>query len=225
MHRKALPILEQGAREHPDQALYRTSVGNCLGNIGGVAMQRGAYEDALRWLDRAIQTLESILRITPNHAYTRSSSPARTSGGPRRTTGWATLGRRWRIWDGQRSWTRGIRATRSGRSCALVLAQMGDRAGALAEVAGVEEQSDDGGALYTAAALHALLAAQPADDAEDHADRAMSLLARARATGLLELPANLEEFSRDRDLDPLRPRPDFRAFAADLAFPANPFGP
>jgi hypothetical protein len=47
----------------------------------------------------------------------------------------------------------------------------------------------------------------------------MDLLRRAVAMGISD-PAQLR---RDSDLDPLRPRADFRALLLDLDFPANPF--
>jgi tetratricopeptide (TPR) repeat protein len=225
LHRKALRILEQGVREHPDQVYYRTTMGNCLVNIGDDARHQGAYEEALRWLDRAIHTLGSILRTNPQHAYTRrhlsSAYQVRAVIFQQRgeyQQAIEDLGRAAELDEGVSR--DGIRSHR-----ALVLGRMGDRVGALAEIADVVEKSNDGEALYNAAALHASLAAGPADDAEDHAVDAMSLLDRARATGFFEVPANLKEFCRDRDLDSLRSRPGFQAFAADLTFPADPFAP
>jgi serine/threonine-protein kinase len=54
----------------------------------------------------------------------------------------------------------------------------------------------------------------------ERADRAMETLRRAIAQGYT-FPAII---SRDADLDPLRPRPDFQLLMMDLAMPADPFG-
>jgi serine/threonine-protein kinase len=225
LHRKALRIFEQGVRAHPDQILYQTYLGNCLNNIGTDAEQRGAYEDALQWLDRGIHTLESVLRTTPRHGYTRNylSFGYRSRAAIHYQLG----GYQQAIADLQQAADvdegNSHDAIRSLR--ALVLGRMGERARALAEIAEVAEKSNDGGALGYAAALHAFLSAHPASDAEDHADQAMSLLVRARATGLFELPVNLKALLHDRDYDPLRSRQDFQALLADLTFPTDPFAP
>jgi hypothetical protein len=53
----------------------------------------------------------------------------------------------------------------------------------------------------------------------ERADRAMEALRRAVAQGYT-FPAII---TRDIDLDPLRPRPDFQLLMMDLAMPADPF--
>jgi eukaryotic-like serine/threonine-protein kinase len=54
---------------------------------------------------------------------------------------------------------------------------------------------------------------------ESHAERSITALRRAVASGFVP-PSWV---SRDRDLDPLRSRDDFRALLMDLTFPAQPF--
>jgi hypothetical protein len=48
-------------------------------------------------------------------------------------------------------------------------------------------------------------------------------LGQAREAGFFRDPAMVGQPDEDTDLDPLRARPDFRAFRTDLAFPADPF--
>jgi hypothetical protein len=48
-------------------------------------------------------------------------------------------------------------------------------------------------------------------------------LGQARAAGFFPDPSHVALLERDPDLDPIRSRPDFRAFLLDLAFPADPF--
>lgn len=58
--------------------------------------------------------------------------------------------------------------------------------------------------------------------AEGHAAAAVALLLRLHAAGYFGQPANAAELTRDPDLDPLRPRPDFRRLLADVARGPNP---
>ena len=58
--------------------------------------------------------------------------------------------------------------------------------------------------------------------AQRYADLAMASLGQCRLAGFLRLPMNVKQLERDRDLNPLRPRPDFQAMMLDLAFPADP---
>jgi tetratricopeptide (TPR) repeat protein len=63
--------------------------------------------------------------------------------------------------------------------------------------------------------------AAPAREARirNYNDRAIDLLRKAVATGFRDA----KHFAQDRDLDPLRNRPDFQLLMMDVAFPAQPF--
>jgi hypothetical protein len=52
--------------------------------------------------------------------------------------------------------------------------------------------------------------------AEEYAVRAVQQLAKLRAAGFFAAPHNLEKLKTDRDLDPLRGRPDFQRLLAQL---------
>jgi len=56
-------------------------------------------------------------------------------------------------------------------------------------------------------------------------DRALELLAKARAVGEFKGPIRLDEIRRETLLDPLRTDPRFQLLMMDLAFPDNPFRP
>jgi hypothetical protein len=58
-----------------------------------------------------------------------------------------------------------------------------------------------------------------AEERPSEADRAMTLLHQAVATGYY----NAEQYRTEDALDPLRNRPDFRLLMLDLAMPAEPF--
>jgi len=60
-----------------------------------------------------------------------------------------------------------------------------------------------------------------ADEARPEGDRAMMMLRRAVAAGY----RNLRQMRGDKDLDPIRSRPDFQMLMLDVAFPDRPFAP
>jgi hypothetical protein len=58
---------------------------------------------------------------------------------------------------------------------------------------------------------------------EELAARAVATLSRARHAGFFRNQANVARAKRDRELDPLRSRDDFRLLMQDLAFPDQLF--
>ena len=58
-----------------------------------------------------------------------------------------------------------------------------------------------------------------AEQARAEADRAMLMLRRALASGY----RNIKNMKTNKDLDPIRSRPEFQLIMMDLAIPANPF--
>jgi hypothetical protein len=109
--------------------------------------------------------------------------------------------------------------------------QTGDRAAAVSNLRraivlreGLATLSPE--ARYDLARSHALLAGlateagsglSPAEGTAE-ADRAMAVLMRAVGEGFRD-----PRMSTDRDLNPLRARPDFQALMMDLTFPSDPF--
>jgi serine/threonine-protein kinase len=55
-----------------------------------------------------------------------------------------------------------------------------------------------------------------------HAAHALAFLAKAKAGGVFRDPAAVANLKKDHDLDPLRPRPDFQKFLADLEAKPGP---
>jgi tetratricopeptide (TPR) repeat protein len=101
---------------------------------------------------------------------------------------------------------------------AFARVQLKELAPAVAEANAVAETGDaDPTTLYHAACLFALAAAATGDaeQAEEHASRAIELLRQAFAKGY----TNVEQMKKDSDLDPLRPRDDFRKFLAEFGNP------
>src|SRR5262245_7804842 len=95
------------------------------------------------------------------------------------------------------------------------LARAGDLARAGAELAETLQQASKPTAvfLYDAACVHGMLAGKEKDSgrAETHAARAVALLRQAIAAGY-KAAAHMK---KDPDLDPRRPRADFKPLLAD----------
>jgi tetratricopeptide (TPR) repeat protein len=109
-------------------------------------------------------------------------------------------------------------------SCAVELARMGTHARATAEVdALANDASAPKGDLYDAACVYSLSVAAARKDpklspaereklAERYASRAVELLRRAMQKGYRDV----KNAKADKDLDPLRERPDFKQLLAEL---------
>jgi hypothetical protein len=105
---------------------------------------------------------------------------------------------------------------------ARTFAHAGDSAGAVA-AAEAGEASTVGEAVYNTAAAHALLGTRERRAGETHGPRAVALLNRARACGFFATPSEIARFATDRDFASVYQRLDFRAFFADVNFPADTF--
>jgi serine/threonine-protein kinase len=234
LYQKAYQISDSLASEHPERIDYVVRFAGCHEALSQVSENRGDLSEALARLDRAIVVYQSALRRQPGHAECR-----RHLNGAYHTHA-ATLTRLGRHAEALTDWDRAIAladdpvraaANRLGR--ALTLAHLGDYTRALGEVADLTSRTTHSGiAHYTAACIEALYSTavlrdpllRPAER-EDRAARNAASLKRAEALSYFQVPLNYQEFLGDRDLDPLRSRPDFQDLLRDLAFPTNPFAP
>jgi eukaryotic-like serine/threonine-protein kinase len=125
-----------------------------------------------------------------------------------------------------------VRLGESLLRCGLARRDEGDAAGAANDWRRADALLEGSGALapdftFIQACCHSSLswaAGGPgsgvsAGEADAEAAKALALLRRAAETGF----RNLATYRNEIALDPLRNRPDFRAFMMDLAFPAEPF--
>src|SRR5262249_41237465 len=115
---------------------------------------------------------------------------------------------------------------RAMKACLLI--QQGDYAKALVEAdAAAAEKDASTLALYNAACAYSLCVRAAGKDtklsadertkrAEDHARKALAALKRLAETGYFRDASKVEQFRKDSDFEPLRARPDFRAFAAEV---------
>jgi hypothetical protein len=110
---------------------------------------------------------------------------------------------------------------------AIVLAQSGDHAKAVAETEAVLGKNVEGGLLYDAACAFSLASSAAAHDtqlgdlertklAEKHAARAVEVLRRAQQAGFFKQPGEVQHMRNDTDLDALRTRDDYKKFQSDV---------
>jgi serine/threonine-protein kinase len=199
--REAVVLQERLARDHAEFLPNTVELGGSYGNLGLLSLKLARPEDSLQWYDRSIQVLRAALQRESSHVAARRNL----------VNGF--LGRAFAL-------------SKLRRHAEAVLE--GSRALAWEDAAVV------GKTRYNLACIYSLCSAVARDDdrlsndergalCERYAARAMELLGEARSVGYFDTTGYLEAMNQDRDLDPLRSRPDFQLLSLDLAFPAEPF--
>jgi serine/threonine-protein kinase len=238
LYEKALRISERLAREHPERIDYAQSLGSCHQCLGQIGMYRIDFSSALSQFDRSIDVFQSALRRQPEHAECRRNLSVTHHARA------CTLVQVHRLTEALPDFDRAMALAddpeladtiRLGR--ALTLAHLGDYTRALGEVADLTSRTTSSAAahywaarievLYSMALLHdaSLRPAERETLSARYAVRAVASLRRSEALSYFRVPVNYQEFLGERDLDPLRSRPDFQDLLRDLAFPTNPFAP
>jgi tetratricopeptide (TPR) repeat protein len=184
---------------------------------------RGQPAEALDWYAKAIATLEGALgklgTDVSGARYLRNSHWGRARA-------LAKLGRHTeaiRDWDRALSLDDGSADVEIRVSRATTLVQVGEVARACADA---EELLKTGSlnatALYNISCLFSLASAKATESAQAkrYAGRAVTVLGQAVAKGY----RNIEQMKKDIDLDPLRPRNDFKKLLRDLETTQSPTG-
>ena len=217
--RRGLEIGETLREDHPDVLDYTLTTIAHLVNLGNALNGQGRHAEAIEVLDRGIASLESVRQGSPNNA-----TAARLLCSALGFRGDALLGldrpaEALPLFEQAASLDEGL--SRGGLLAlqALALARMGDEARCLSRLSGLPE----GVAPVVIARCHASLASIGPEHADRHAPLAVSSLRLARSLGLLDLPSRRAELDAGPAFGLIRSRPEFRAFLADLAFPAWPF--
>jgi tetratricopeptide (TPR) repeat protein len=229
--RKALELAEPLAKKNPLVAAYAVRVGGIYCNLGNLAWDNDRFQESFDWFGRAIQTLErekqdaTAMRFLRNAYYTRG---LRLSARDKHAEALKDLDQALEIEGGA-----GRDVTRSQK--ARVLARQGLHDRAVEEVKRLQgdKSAPTGRTLFNAACIYSLAAtaarsdrqalpAEPNKLAEQYAARALDLLGQARAAGFFNVSDNRQELKTEKDLDPIRPRDDFKKLLSEVEAKAKP---
>jgi hypothetical protein len=214
-------ITENLVANFPNVPAHVIELGGAYCNFGNLIRGGGQPEAALDWYQKAIETLSSLVAKKPRLAdarkFLRNSHQGKAEALDELDRG-AEAARDWEVAmqldSGSRRGSFRLRMFRSKK----------DAAGCLAAAAETETRTpSDAGALYDAACNRAVCAAviqadpkTPAEDsprlASEQADLAMGWLRQAVAAGYRDV----QHMARDKDLDALREREDFKNIMAEL---------
>jgi tetratricopeptide (TPR) repeat protein len=208
---KAVLIKQQLADSFPTVTAYREQLGASYGNLGALLCDGGKPADSLPWFDKAIRTLTAIHeQYPPARLALRNCYQSRAMAHDDLT----------KYAEAVNDWTRAIELSPPQDQPALRLAladsrvRAGQVAEAIAEVAELTRTANwPAGQWYAIACIYSLASGKSADKKQEYADRAMELLHRAVKAGYKD-PAHM---AKDRDLDVLRGREDFKKLMESLA--------
>jgi tetratricopeptide (TPR) repeat protein len=195
-YRRAQLVMEALAQANPDVAEFRNDLARCYSQTGQVLDSIGEPVAALASIEKARLLREGLAAAQPTVTVYRSNLAI-------------TLGYLGAVQRGMGRF--GESATNYRRAIGVL------------DALRTRTPEDD----YNLACYHSSLAGLAenpgtgitAADGRDEADRAMNDLCRAAAGGFRMSSLIL----KDRDLDPLRTRPDFQVLMMDLALPEEPF--
>ncbi len=234
---EAIAIRRRLTADHPDRVDFADDLGLSYYSMGYMKQWKRDYQGACDWANRAIQVFETSLLREPRRDDIKE------------LLGFAfhlraqALTDQHRAAEALRDWDRAIELADQGSeripgltaSRALVLAYQGETRRAVVAISAVPRTGPDSGMIfYNEACILALAAAAAANDAaslpakraalvDQYAVRAISALAEARRAGYFRDASKVANIPSDRDLDPLRARPDFQELLLDLTFPTDPF--
>jgi serine/threonine protein kinase/tetratricopeptide (TPR) repeat protein len=215
-YEKAVQIYEPLAANFPGIPSYTIGLAGTYKNLGQLIGDNGKLEESLPWLTKGVDILERAHQQDPRFVKARETLCV---------AHWAramTLAGLGRYQEALKDWDRAIdvddgryqNTLRLKRASNLI--NMKDHARATADAQVVAESAkataED---LYNAACVYALSARFAAHDitrAEYYASRAVLLVRRAQANGYKDLA----QLKKDKDLDALRSRDDFRKLLAEL---------
>ncbi len=215
--RHALTVQEKLVAQFPTALDCAVDLGGSYCNLGHLISDDGRLEAALEWYARAIRTLGPVLarnfQLVQSRRYLRNAHLGRAQA----------LAQLDRHAEAVNDWDRALELGpekdqdlpwRMQR--ALSLARAGQHARAVAEANHLaQNKAEDGGSLYSLACICSLASGAVKDDAQlngQYAARAVELLRQALGKGFNDL----ELLKKNKDLDPLRSRQDFKKLLGEL---------
>jgi tetratricopeptide (TPR) repeat protein len=227
---EALSVMEKLAQEHPTNYSYPLLCAAILCDWGAMDNEWGKADEAVTHLDKALPLLEVVLDKEKNPQLLTN---ARNFTRFNQTQRGHALRKLKRYKEAVTAYEKALELTpEKGRTPlrldhALVLAQSGDHAKAVAEAEAIVAKDANPSELYDAACVLSLAsAAVAADDklaveargklAEEYATRAVALLRQAQKAGRFKAAADLDFMKKDTDLDPIRSRDDYSNLVFEL---------
>jgi tetratricopeptide (TPR) repeat protein/tRNA A-37 threonylcarbamoyl transferase component Bud32 len=217
-YRKALAIRQKLAEEFPTHPAYQLDLGCSYLNYGNLVREGEKPADSLPWYDNAVRALTRVHQRDPRGAAARQFLRNSHLG---RAMAHEQMGKHS---DAGADWTRGIELTppqervsvRSQQADALV------RAGHVAEAVALVTELRKSATLtaeqwYDFGCIYAVASSKSADKKKEYADQAMRCLRHAVQAGYKDF----EQMAKDKDLDPLHGREDFKKLIGSLAKPAE----
>jgi serine/threonine protein kinase len=237
-YRQVTRAWERLVIQQPTNSDFKVDLAWSYSQMGSSLNSRGRPHDALEWLNRAIDMLEDLLKKEPRKDQARKYLRNMHSG-----RGWVLEGLG-RYSEARADWDRGIELDRGSVEAAgeayrmynaRILARTGEHAKAATEAQILTtpewvnvfrlREAANVFALSSSAALRDTGLSDSARGklAQRYADQAVDCLQKARAAGYFTFDsvARIEEIRKDKDLDVLRQRPDFR----ELVLSFQPKGP
>jgi serine/threonine protein kinase/tetratricopeptide (TPR) repeat protein len=211
--RKALPIRQKLADDFPAATSYQVELGGCCCDYGILLRETGKVADSLEWFDMAISTLTRIHQKAPRVVTPRQF--LRNSHGGR-AMAHAKLDQHA---EAVKDWARVIELSpppeqpyyRARRADSRVRA--GQVVEAVTEVTELRKSSTvSASGWYDFACIYALASTKAADKKQEYTDQAMRMLRHAVQSGYKDTA----HIAKDRDLDALRDRGDFKELLVEL---------
>jgi tetratricopeptide (TPR) repeat protein/tRNA A-37 threonylcarbamoyl transferase component Bud32 len=215
-YRMALTIRQKLADDFPAERKYQGELGHSCSSFARLLLLSGKPQESLPWFDRAIRTLTDIhqqdTRNITSRLFLRNSHWGRAQ----------TYDLLQKHAEAVKDWTRAIELSpptdrpdlrvRRADSCV----RAGQVAEALAEVAELRKFTTMPAAgWYDFARIYAVASDKAADKKQQYADQAMDMLRHAVQAGY----KNAAHMAKDKDLDVLRERDDFKKLMQALPQP------
>ncbi len=231
--RKALDVLEPPGQQDTMPPEYRALLGHIQYSMAFELRAGGKAEEALAWYGRSLSTITNLPKRDRESPSVRHLL---LSNHWDRAAAFMKLARHNEAladWDRALTFADGPLRTRLRSSRAVVLAHLGEHAQAAAEAEELARaESPEPLVLLHAADTWALAAVKVRDDgrlpqaereqrSEQYARQSIELLRRLHRGGYFKTPAGLKDLRKDKDLDAVRSREEFKKLLAEVEAPAG----
>lgn len=225
-YKKVKDLLRPLVHDYPDRGEFALSLAAAYVNYSYVLQEGGQIPEALRLLEQAVESSETVLQREPLHFVARARG---FEAHGRQAQLHEALGR---FADAVKDWDRTVElddrpdAWKRRVLRAVCLARAGAHIRAMAEARQLETNAElPAEGLYDLACAHAIAVAAAQSDtqlaadervdcAERYASQAVALLQKLQAQGFFQNAAQRQTLMTDPDLQAIRGRADFRKLQA-----------